>query len=154
MAGSLNKVTLIGTLGRDPEVRNLGSGGKVVGLRIATSETWRDKSTGERKEKTEWHAVTIWNEALAGVAEQYLRKGSRVYVEGGLETRKWTDQSGAERYSTEVVLRPFNSTLILLDKAPSGDRAEPSQQRRDERPVARSPRADMDDEIPFAPEWR
>lgn len=151
MAGSLNRVTLIGTLGRDPESRNVGPG-KVVNLRVATSETWRDKSTGERKEKTEWHAITIWNEALAGIAEQYLRKGSKVYVEGGLETRKWTDQSGAERYSTEVVLRPFNSTLILLDKAPatSSGGTEPSQQRRDERPVAQSPRADFDDDtIPF-----
>jgi single-strand DNA-binding protein len=115
MAGSVNKVILVGNLGRDPEVRAFQNGGKVCNLRIATSETWRDKSSGERKEKTEWHSVAIFNENLVRVAEQYLRKGSKVYIEGQLETRKWTDQSGAEKYTTEVVLRPFRGEMTLLD---------------------------------------
>ncbi len=114
MAGSVNKVILIGNLGRDPEVRSFQNGGKVVNLRIATSETWRDRSTGERKERTEWHTVAIYNENLAKIAEQYLKKGSTVYIEGALETRKWQDQSGADRYSTEVVLRQFRGELTLL----------------------------------------
>ncbi|MBL9054134.1 MAG: single-stranded DNA-binding protein [Tabrizicola sp.] len=114
MAGSVNKVIIIGNLGRDPEVRSFPSGGKVVNLRIATSETWRDKQSGERKERTEWHSVAIYNEPLGKIAEQYLRKGSTVYIEGQLETRKWQDQSGADRYSTEVVLRPFRGELTLL----------------------------------------
>jgi single-strand DNA-binding protein len=114
MAGSVNKVILIGNLGRDPEVRTFGNGGKVVNLRIATSETWRDRNSGERKERTEWHTVAIYNENLAKIAEQYLRKGSTVYIEGALETRKWQDQSGADRYSTEVVLRAFRGELTLL----------------------------------------
>ncbi|MCL4187305.1 MAG: single-stranded DNA-binding protein [Rhodobacteraceae bacterium] len=115
MAGSVNKVILIGNLGRDPEVRSFPSGGKVCNLRIATSETWRDRATGERKERTEWHSVAIYNENLVRIAEQYLRKGSKVYVEGQLETRKWQDQSGQDRYSTEVALRPFRGELTLLD---------------------------------------
>ncbi len=115
MAGSVNKVILIGNLGRDPEVRSFPSGGKVCNLRIATSESWRDRATGERKEKTEWHSVAIFSEGLVKVAEQYLRKGSKVYLEGQLETRKWQDQSGAERFTTEVVLRNFNSALVMLD---------------------------------------
>lgn len=115
MAGSVNKVILIGNLGRDPEVRSLNDGTKVVNLRIATSENWRDKSSGERREKTEWHSVVIFNENLARVAEQYTRKGSKVYVEGQLQTRKWTDQNGNERYSTEVVLQRFRGELTLLD---------------------------------------
>lgn len=115
MAGSVNKVILIGNLGKDPEARSLPSGGKLVNLRIATSENWRDKNSGERREKTEWHQVVIFDENLARVAEQYLRKGSKVYLEGQLQTRKWQDQSGAERYSTEVVLQRFNSTLVMLD---------------------------------------
>ena len=114
MAGSVNKVILVGNLGRDPEVRSFQNGGKVVNLRIATSETWRDKQSGERKERTEWHTVAIYNEALAKIAEQYLKKGSTVYIEGQLETRKWQDQSGADRYSTEVVLRQFRGELTLL----------------------------------------
>lgn len=115
MAGSLNKVMLIGNLGRDPEVRSFQNGGKVCNLRIATSETWKDRNTGERREKTEWHSVAIFNEGLVRVAEQYLRKGSKVYIEGQLQTRKWQDQSGQDRYSTEVVLQGFGSTLTMLD---------------------------------------
>ena len=115
MAGSVNKVILIGNLGRDPEVRSFQNGGKVCNLRIATSETWRDKNSGERRERTEWHSVAIFSEPLVRVAEQYLRKGSKVYVEGQLETRKWQDQSGQDRYSTEVVLRPYRSELTMLD---------------------------------------
>ena len=114
MAGSVNKVIIVGNLGRDPEVRSFQNGGKVVNLRIATSETWRDKQSGERKERTEWHSVAIFNEALAKIAEQYLKKGSTVYIEGSLETRKWQDQSGADRYTTEVVLRQFRGELTLL----------------------------------------
>ena len=115
MAGSVNKVIIVGNLGRDPEVRTFANGGKVCNLRVATSETWRDKNTGERKERTEWHSVAIFNENLARIAEQYLRKGSKVYLEGQLETRKWQDQSGQDRYSTEVVLRPYRGELTLLD---------------------------------------
>ncbi len=115
MAGSVNKVIIVGNLGRDPEVRSFQNGGKVVNLRIATSETWRDRNSGERKERTEWHSVAIFSEPLAKIAEQYLRKGSKVYIEGALETRKWQDQSGQDRYTTEVVLRPYRGELTLLD---------------------------------------
>ena len=115
MAGSVNKVILIGNLGRDPEVRTFQNGGKVCNLRIATSETWKDRNTGERRERTEWHNVAIFSEPLVRVAEQYLRKGSKIYVEGQLETRKWQDQSGQDRYTTEVVLRPYRSELTMLD---------------------------------------
>ncbi|MFV0409356.1 MAG: single-stranded DNA-binding protein [Paracoccus sp. (in: a-proteobacteria)] len=115
MAGSVNKVILIGNLGQDPEVRSFQNGGKVVNLRIATSEQWKDRNTGERQERTQWHSVAIFSEPLARVAEQYLRKGSKVYIEGQLETRKWQDQSGQDRYTTEVVLRPYRSELTLLD---------------------------------------
>ena len=115
MAGSVNKVILVGNLGRDPETRRLGSGDPVVNLRLATSETWKDKSSGERKERTEWHSVVIYNENLARVAEQYLRKGSKVYIEGQLQTRKWADQSGAEKYTTEVVLQRFRGEMTILD---------------------------------------
>jgi single-strand DNA-binding protein len=118
MAGSVNKVILVGNLGRDPESRSFQNGGKVVELRIATSESWKDRGTGERKEKTEWHTVKVFNEGLANVAEKYLRKGSKVYIEGALQTRKWQDQSGADRYSTEIVLQGFNSVLTMLDGAP------------------------------------
>jgi single-strand DNA-binding protein len=114
MAGSVNKVIIVGNLGRDPEVRSFPNGGKVVNLRIATSENWRDKNTGERKERTEWHSVAIFNENLAKIAEQYLRKGSTVYIEGQLETRKWQDNTGADRYTTEVVLRQYRGELTLL----------------------------------------
>lgn len=120
MAGSVNKVILVGNLGADPEVRSFQNGGKVCNLRIATSETWRDRNTGERKERTEWHSVAIFNENLAKIAEQYLKKGSKVYIEGQLETRKWQDQSGADRYTTEVVLRPYRGELTLLDGRDGG----------------------------------
>ncbi|WP_394182044.1 single-stranded DNA-binding protein [Yoonia maritima] len=115
MAGSVNKVILIGNLGADPEIRTFQNGGKVCNLRIATSETWKDRNTGERREKTEWHSVAIFQEGLVRIAEQFLRKGSKVYIEGKLQTRKWQDQSGADRYSTEVVLQGFDGTLTMLD---------------------------------------
>jgi single-strand DNA-binding protein len=120
MAGSVNKVILVGNLGRDPEVRTFQNGGKVVNLRIATSETWKDRNTGERKEKTEWHSVAIFNDALGKIAEQYLKKGSTVYIEGQLETRKWQDQTGADRYTTEVVVKQFRGELTLLGGRDSG----------------------------------
>ena len=115
MAGSVNKVILIGNLGRDPEVRSFQNGGKVCNLRIATSETWKDRNTGERREKTEWHSVAIFQEGLVRIAEQYLRKGSKIYIEGQLQTRKWQDQSGQDKYSTEVVLQGYGGTLTMLD---------------------------------------
>ncbi|VVS97974.1 Single-stranded DNA-binding protein [Sphingomonas sp. EC-HK361] len=120
MAGSVNKVILVGNLGRDPESRSFQNGGKVVNLRIATSESWKDRNSGERKEKTEWHSVAIFNEGLAGVAERFLRKGSKVYIEGQLQTRKWQDQQGQDRYSTEIVLQGFNSVLTMLDGTGGG----------------------------------
>lgn len=116
MAGSVNKVIIVGNLGRDPESRSFQNGGKVVNLRIATSENWKDRNTGERREKTEWHSVAIFNENLANTAERFLRKGSKVYIEGQLQTRKWTDQQGQERYTTEIVLQGFNAVLVLLDR--------------------------------------
>jgi single-strand DNA-binding protein len=119
MAGSVNKVILVGNLGRDPESRSFQNGGKVVNLRIATSESWKDRNSGERKEKTEWHSVAIFNEGLANVAERFLRKGSKVYIEGQLQTRKWQDQNGQDKYSTEIVLQGFNSVLTMLD-GPNG----------------------------------
>lgn len=115
MAGSVNKVILVGNLGRDPEVRSFQNGGKVCNLRIATSETWKDKASGERKEKTEWHSVAIFTEGLVRIAEQYLKKGSKVYIEGQLQTRKWQDQSGADKYSTEVVVQGFGGVMTMLD---------------------------------------
>lgn len=120
MAGSLNKVQLIGNLGRDPETRTFQNGGRVCNMRIATSDTWKDKNTGERRERTEWHSVAIFSEPLARLAEQYLRKGSKVYLEGQLETRKWQDQNGQDRYSTEVVLRPYSGQLIFLSSNQDG----------------------------------
>lgn len=152
MAASVNKVILIGNLGQDPEIRSFQNGGKIASLRIATSESWKDKTSGERKERTEWHTVTIHSEPLVRVAEQFLRKGSKVYVEGQLETRKWQDQSGNDRYSTEVALRPFRSELTMLD-----GKREDSQPRDDQRGGnqqgqrgnSQSQRPDFDDEIPF-----
>lgn len=145
MSGSVNKVILIGNLGRDPEVRTFQNGGKVCNLNLATSETWKDKNSGERKERTEWHSIAIFSEPLAKVAEQYLRKGSKVYIEGQLETRKWQDQSGQDRYSTEVVLRPFKSALTILD-GKRGDQSEGGRQS-DERQMAHTGISDSD--IPF-----
>jgi single-strand DNA-binding protein len=163
MAGSVNKVILVGNLGKDPEIRRTQDGRPIANLSVATSESWRDKTTGERKEKTEWHRVVIFNEGLAKIAEQYLKKGSKVYLEGALQTRKWTDQQGVEKYSTEVVLQGFNSALTMLDRAGgggggSGDFAGgDSQDFGASRPAARQPamaggggkRGDLDDEIPF-----
>ncbi|MBI3451726.1 MAG: single-stranded DNA-binding protein [Rhodospirillales bacterium] len=158
MAGSVNKVILIGNLGRDPEVRTMQNGGKVVNLSLATSESWKDKNSGERQEKTEWHRVVIFNERLADVAERYLKKGAKIYVEGQLQTRKWTDQSGQEKYSTEVVLQRFRGELTMLDSrggggassgaddfdqgssAPSGSGSAPARSRSS---------GPLDDDIPF-----
>jgi single-strand DNA-binding protein len=155
MAGSLNKVILIGNLGRDPEVRRLNSGEPVVNLSIATSENWRDKATGERKERTEWHRVVIFNENLAKVAEQYLRKGSKVYLEGQLQTRKYTDKDDSEKYTTEVVLQRFRGELVMLDGRGEGGGDRPAFAGASEG-GSRSggggrsfERNDMDDEIPF-----
>jgi single-strand DNA-binding protein len=159
MAGSVNKVILVGNLGADPEIRSLNSGDRVANLRVATSETWRDRGSGERKEKTEWHRVVVFNENIVKVCEQYLRKGAKVYIEGAIQTRKWTDQSGAEKYSTEIVLQKFRGELTMLDGRgenegageggggynggfSSGPRAQSSAPREDFS-------ADLDDEIPF-----
>lgn len=154
MAGSVNKVILVGNLGRDPEIRSFQNGGRVAHLNLATSESWKDKSSGERKEKTEWHRVSIFNENLVGVAERYLKKGAKVYIEGQLETRKWTDQEGKERYSTEVVLRPFRGELTMLDGKSGANGNAPSF--ADESSSAALPSAgktgaapELDDEIPF-----
>jgi single-strand DNA-binding protein len=171
MAGSVNKVILIGNLGKDPEIRTLQSGTKVANFTVATSETWNDKASGERKEKTEWHRVVIYNERLADVAERFLRKGRKVYLEGALETRKYTDQSGQEKYTTEVVLKNFRSELTLLDSArgeEGGESAGGGGGYRERAPAAARPAAsagarsgsgtpswdapkggDLDDEIPF-----
>lgn len=159
MAGSVNKVILIGNLGKDPEVRKLPSGDPVVNLRIATSETWRDKQSGERKEKTEWHNVAIFNENIAKVAEQYLRKGSKVYIEGQLQTRKWQDASGADKYTTEVVLQRYRGELTMLDGKGEGGGSRSYDDdggfgsSSGKKRVSDGPREsfnqDLDDEIPF-----
>lgn len=154
MAGSVNKVIIIGHLGRDPEVRRTTAGDPVASLSVATSESWRDKRSGERMEKTEWHRVVIWNEHLAKVAEQFLRKGSKVYLEGQLATHKWTDRDGVEKYTTEIVLNRFRGELQLLDnKYEGGSRgptpAEDHDQGRTGEPLSNFDRTDLDDEIPF-----
>ncbi|WP_298214898.1 single-stranded DNA-binding protein [Acidocella sp.] len=159
MAGSVNKVILVGNLGRDPEVRNTQSGLKVVNLAVATSESWNDKASGERKEQTEWHRVVIMNDRLGDVAERYLRKGSKVYLEGKLQTRKWTDQSGQDRYTTEIMIGRFNGELVLLDRPGNnanagGDDYAPRAAPAKPQPRAvggwdAAPRNDLDDEIPF-----
>jgi single-strand DNA-binding protein len=153
MAGSVNKVILVGNLGRDPEVRRLTSGDPVVNLSIATSESWRDKTSGERKEKTEWHRVVIFNENLAKVAEQYLKKGSKVYIEGQLQTRKYTDKDGTEKYSTEIVLQKYRGELTMLDGRGDGDRAERPAMAGASAGASEGGRSfqrgDLDDEIPF-----
>jgi single-strand DNA-binding protein len=150
MAGSVNKVILIGNLGRDPEVRSFPNGGKVVNLNVATSENWRDKQSGERKEKTEWHRVAIFDERLAETAERYLRKGSKVYLEGQLETRKWQDQGGQDRYTTEVVLRRFNSNMTMLEgRGEGGGGGGGGDFDQDRGGDDRVPAGQLDDEIPF-----
>ncbi|GAW36978.1 single-stranded DNA-binding protein [Roseovarius sp. A-2] len=143
MAGSVNKVIIIGNLGQDPEIRNFDNGGKVANLSVATSETWKDRNTGERRERTEWHRVAIFNTALVGLAEQYLKKGSKVYLEGQLETRKWQDQSGQDRYTTEVVLRPYNGEMTFLDGKGDGGQDQAAN------PAPAPAGKDHDDEIPF-----
>jgi single-strand DNA-binding protein len=152
MAGSVNKVILVGNLGKDPEVRRMQSGDPVVNLSVATSETWRDKSSGERKEKTEWHRVVIFNKNLAEIAEKYLRKGAKVYVEGSLQTRKWSDKDGQEKYSTEIVLQNFRGELTMLDSkgegGGGGGRGSYGGGGASDAPASFD-RSDMDDEIPF-----
>jgi single-strand DNA-binding protein len=160
MAGSVNKVILVGNLGKDPEVRNAQSGMKIVNLAVATSDSWNDKASGERKEQTEWHRIVIMNDKLAEVAEKYARKGSKVYIEGKLQTRKWTDQSGQDKYTTEVLIGRFNGDLQLLDRNPNAGSAEdyaPRASAPARAAPARAatgswdtrPSADLDDEIPF-----
>jgi len=168
MAGSVNKVILVGNLGADPEIKRTQDGRPIANLSVATSDTWRDKNTGERKEKTEWHRVVIFNEGLCRIAEQYLKKGAKVYLEGQLQTRKWTDQSGVEKYSTEVVLNGYGGVLTMLDKPSSGQGTGEPQTNSYAAATGKGPRATspgresgealrhrgMDDDIPFAPEWR
>jgi single-strand DNA-binding protein len=162
MAGSVNKVILIGNLGADPEIRRTQDGRPIANLRVATSDSWKDKTTGERREKTEWHRVVIFNENLCRIAEQYLKKGSKVYIEGALQTRKWQDQSGQDKYSTEVVLQNFRGELTLLDRAGAGgggndadagesggDFGSPGPTRKVAAATASARGGDMDDEIPF-----
>lgn len=151
---SLNKVHLIGNLGRDPECRTFQNGGKVCNLNIATSETWKDKNTGERRERTEWHSVAIFQEGLVRVAEQYLRKGSKVYIEGKLQTRKWQDQSGQDRYSTEVVLQGYDGKLVMLDGKPSQDSKQPDPHQSQAPEGHQGQGGGFEEDIPFAPEWR
>jgi single-strand DNA-binding protein len=147
---SLNKVMLIGNLGADPEIRTFQNGGKVANLRIATSESWKDKATGEKKEKTEWHSVAIFNDGLVGVVERFLKKGSKVYLEGQLQTRKWQDSSGADRYSTEVVLQGFGGTLVMLDGAKTGSGSGDYTPTPTPTPSGDTGGyADLDDDIPF-----
>ena len=150
---SLNKVMLIGNLGKDPEVRHTQDGKAIVNLSVATAETWRDKATGEKKEKTEWHRVVIFNEGLAKIAEAYLKKGSTVYLEGQLQTRKWTDKDGVEKYSTEIVLQNFRGEMVLLGGKPDGERVE-QKALADVQKVFPGASVDLSDEIPFAPEVR
>ncbi|HLI65510.1 MAG TPA: single-stranded DNA-binding protein [Caulobacteraceae bacterium] len=156
MAGSVNKVILIGNLGADPEIRTLNSGDRVANLRVATSETWRDRQSGERRERTEWHRVVIFNDNLVKVAESYLKKGSKVYLEGAIQTRKWTDNAGVEKFSTEVVLQKFRGELTMLDgrggdaeRDETGGGFQPTGQRLQPQGERESFSADLDDEIPF-----
>lgn len=152
MAGSLNRVTLIGNVGKDPEIRSTQSGKKIANLTIATSESWNDRQSGERKERTEWHRVAVMSDALAGVVERYVKKGSKLYLSGQLQTRKWTDQSGQEKYTTEIILNGFGSELIMLDGKRSGDDGGYSETQRQEPkpPASKPPIADeLEDEVPF-----
>lgn len=150
MSGSVNKVIIIGNVGKDPEIRRTQDGKPIANLTVATSETWKDKNSGERKEKTEWHRVVIFNEGLCKVVEQYVKKGAKLYIEGALQTRKWTDQAGVEKYSTEVVLQGFGSTLTMLDGR-GGQSSDESDSGSQERPAHRTDHfaTDLDDEIPF-----
>lgn len=157
MAGSVNKVILIGNVGKDPEIKNL-TNGVVANLSLATSESWRDKNSGERREKTEWHRVTVWG-PIVQVIEQYVRKGSKLYLEGQLQTRKWTDQAGVEKYATEVVLQGFGAKLVMLDSRSSGERGGSdddggSSSRSSSGSRSSMRRDEMDEDIPFSPEWR
>lgn len=155
MAGSVNKVILVGNLGRDPEIRSTQDGKEIANLTLATSESWRDRNTGERREKTEWHRIVVFNDGLIGVIKNYLHKGSKIYVEGALQTRKWTDQSGQEKYSTEVVLQGFGSTLTMLDNRnaghgeSAGGNYNASSTQHASTPQKAMASADLDDEIPF-----
>jgi len=153
MAGSVNKVILVGNLGRDPEIRTMQNGGKVCNLSVATSERWRDRGSGEQQERTEWHRVVIFDDRLCDVAERYLKKGAKVYLEGELQTRKWQDQSGQERYTTEVVLRRFRGQLTMLDSRGGGDDYAPDiggpSGGSSRGPMGGPPGNDLDDEIPF-----
>jgi len=154
MAGSVNKVILVGNLGRDPEIRSTQDGREIANMALATSESWKDKNTGERKEKTEWHRIVVFNEGLVNVIKNYVKKGSKLYIEGALQTRKWTDKDGNEKYSTEVVLQGFNSVLTMLDSKGSRDNSasEPSGGSYTSAPAAKQPAAAaemLDDEIPF-----
>jgi single-strand DNA-binding protein len=151
MSGSVNKVILVGNLGKDPEIRRTQDGKPIANLSVATAESWRDKNSGERKEKTEWHRVVIFSEGLCKVAEQYLKKGSKVYLEGQLQTRKWHDKDGQEKYSTEIVLQGFNSSLVMLDGRGQKSSDEPSEPKpaAQRKPAMAGSRGDMDDEIPF-----
>ena len=151
MSGGVNKVIVIGTLGRDPDIRSTNDGRQIANLSVATSEHWKDKNTGERREKTEWHRVTIFNDRLAKVAADYLRKGSRVYIEGQLQTRKWTDQQGVERYTTEIVLSQFRGDMQMLSERKNGDQSprDPQAPPRQNNDDPRTQRADLDDDIPF-----
>ncbi len=151
MAGSVNKVILIGNLGKDPEVRSTQAGDKIVSFSVATSESWNDKASGERKERTEWHRVVVFNEQIAGVAEKYLKKGAKVYVEGQLQTRKWTDQSGQEKYPTEIVLARFKGEMTMLSSANGSERSTARSEGGGSGYLPRTG-SDMDDDIPFAPQ--
>lgn len=162
MSGSVNKVILIGRVGADPEIKRKQDGNPIANLRIATSESWRDKNSGERKEKTEWHTVVIFSEGLCKIVEAYVKKGSKIYIEGALQTRKWQDQAGNDRYSTEVVLQGFNCALTLLDSPKGEDKSSGDYGKASGREQAKKPAADsygnqpanFDDEIPFMMEWR
>ena len=145
MAGSVNRAILVGNLGADPEIRTTQDGRKIVNLKVATSESWKDKNTGERKERTEWHRVSIFSEGLASVAEKYLHKGSKVYIEGKIQTRKWTDQNGQDRYTTEIVVQGYGGTLVLLDRPQSSQNEQQPSQQQDQSSLT----ADLGDDIPF-----
>jgi single-strand DNA-binding protein len=151
MAGSVNKVIIIGNLGKDPEVRNTQAGDKIISFNLATSETWTDKASGERKERTEWHRVVVFNSQIADVCERFLKKGAKVYVEGQLQTRKWADQQGVERYSTEIVLARFKGEMTMLTSANSGDRGTSPTESSGGGYLPRTG-GDLDDDIPFAPQ--